>query len=200
LSYLFIYLSVLQAIWGPKCSYITLIYDDISAARSAITGAAQKGPTFQHQHVPGHQDSPPIALDISGTLSVWCDAAAVRLRVSHTPAQLSSVSLRLAGECPVLVVDGQRLVKNVMDVLRRRLSTHRMRSYFVSRRVPQTGFEAVVVDSLAHAMQQQALPRRIWITKCSTASVPLGAMCIAEDTGITATAHAVVPMRISCMF
>ena len=167
-------LSVLRAIWGPRCSSAAPNYDIISAAQTTIALAEKLGLTFTYRYVPGHQDQHPTALDIWGTLNVRCDASAVALRVSHARSKRVPVSRRLFGEGPVLVVEGRRLVKDIVNALRLHLTTARMKSYVESRRVPLAGLASINSRSLEHAMQHVPLHRRIWISKMFYGFGPTG--------------------------
>ena len=93
---------------------------------------------------------------------------------SHTQAHTSPLARKLVGESLVLVVTGHRLVKDVISTLHNRLGTSRMQSYFVSRRVPNSGLHSISLDSLGYAMQQLSFQRRIWTSKMFFGFGPTG--------------------------
>ena len=168
-------LSVLQAIWGKRCSPTVSNFDIISAAQSALSIASGKGLTVTyHRYVPGHQDKYPTALDIWGTLNVRCDAAAVTLRQNHIRAKMLPSPRPLFGEGPILVIRGRWIIKDLIGVLRSQLSCFCMQPYFESRRVPSVGLSGVNTTSLHHAMSQLPVYRRLWISKMFYGFGPTG--------------------------
>jgi hypothetical protein len=120
--------------------------------------------TFNYQHVKGHQDDRPGPLDIYAQLNVHADYLASKARDNIEPGMI--IENNLQDENWSLVLDGNKVVKNIDDSIREHIHQPKIKEFWNKKeRIASESFTQVAWDSMKKVMDKSSVQTKHWIVK-----------------------------------